>query len=139
MKRSVNCQRCGGSGNYLHHGTCFRCDGAGLDPTETELVFAADWTPDEINAFYDAKLKQAEARRVKREAKKALSAPDYLTANIKRSESIQIVIDYISDMESKGETVDEYFTNIIQYASERILDDFVISYLETKTNELLAA
>jgi hypothetical protein len=136
IKRSTACQRCAGSGNYLHHGTCFRCDGAGMDPKETELVFGSDWTLDDINAFYDAKLEQAEARRLKREAKNALVARDYLIANMEQSASFQIVIDYIADMNSKGQTVDEYFTNIIRYASERLLKSFVISRLETNVAEL---
>lgn len=26
------CHRCGGTGQYLFHGTCFRCEGSGVEP-----------------------------------------------------------------------------------------------------------
>jgi hypothetical protein len=31
-RRAKACTRCGGSGMYGHHGSCFRCNGIGVDP-----------------------------------------------------------------------------------------------------------
>ena len=29
-KNQVHCGRCGGTGNYLHYGTCYSCSGSGV-------------------------------------------------------------------------------------------------------------
>lgn len=41
----VDCPRCGGSGQFLHHGTCFRCNGSGkayLSQPEVNEVVTGD-------------------------------------------------------------------------------------------------
>lgn len=136
VKRPVACERCGGAGNYLHFGTCFRCGGMGSDPTRKELVFADDWSAEEIEAFYSKKMEQAEARRLKREEKIAAAAPQNLAANIEQSASVQILIDYVERMEAAGFIVATIHRDLVENASRRILSESQISYLEDLVSQI---
>jgi hypothetical protein len=129
VKRPVACERCGGAGNYLHFGTCFRCGGNGSDPTAKELVFANDWSAEDIEAFYSKKMEQAEARRLKREEKIAAAAPATFASNIEQAPSLQILIDYVERMEAAGFGSPMIYRDLIENASRRILSDSQISYI----------
>jgi hypothetical protein len=41
---TVECSKCGGSGEYLHFGKCFRCNGTGRHAPFSEQKVTAWWT-----------------------------------------------------------------------------------------------
>ena len=82
-KGALPCHRCGGDGIWgaytengrkMGGGTCFRCHGNGIDPTDKTWVFPADWTEAQRDEFLAKKAEQNDARREKAQAKREAKA-----------------------------------------------------------------
>lgn len=66
VDRRQPCSRCGGSGVYRPFGTCYRCSGAGTDPTLAKVwAFPHDWSDDQI-ATWIADKEEADRRATER-------------------------------------------------------------------------
>lgn len=67
---AAKCSRCYGTGQYAHYGVCYRCGGARVDPTAKDWVFPAEWSDEQVEAWWKSRREASEKRAEKRAEKR---------------------------------------------------------------------
>ena len=76
------CDRCGGSGIFYIHGTCYRCGGCGVDPTYRQWAYPAAWTDEQCQAHVDLLNARNAASRERAAAKRQAKADAVYASNV---------------------------------------------------------
>jgi len=91
--RRCPCSRCGGSGIFYIHGTCFRCGGSRVDPTYLTWAYPAAWTDEQCQAHVDSLNAKNAAARDRAAAKKKAKTDAIYSANVARCPALARLTD----------------------------------------------
>jgi hypothetical protein len=91
--RRCPCSRCGGSGIFYIHGTCFRCGGSRVDPTYLTWAYPAAWTDEQCQAHVDSLNAKNAAARDRAAAKKKAKTDAIYSANVARCPALARLAD----------------------------------------------
>jgi hypothetical protein len=116
------CDRCGGSGIFYIHGTCYRCGGNGVDPTYRTWAYPAAWTDEQCQAHVDLLNARNAASRDRAAAKRQAKADAIHTANVERCPALARLADYEFRQQFDGFVIDIRSKSFSFALSDRQLD-----------------
>jgi hypothetical protein len=100
------CDRCGGSGIFYIHGTCYRCGGNGVDPTYKTWAYPVAWTDEQCQAHVDTLNARNAASRDRAAAKKKAKEDAIYAANVERCPALARLADYEFRQQFDGFVID---------------------------------
>jgi hypothetical protein len=116
------CDRCGGSGIFYIHGTCYRCGGNGVDPTYRTWAYPAAWTDEQCQAHVDLLNARNAASRDRAAAKRQAKTDAIHAANVERCPALARLADYEFRQQFDGFVIDIRAKSFTFALSDRQLD-----------------
>lgn len=117
----ATCRRCGGAGGYVGWPgfTCFRCGGIGMDRTDRDWGFPADWTDQEIAEWIEAREARLQVARDKAQAKRDAKAESIWQGNL----ATFPILGVARTMQAEGEMDSGFVADILGKAHRFIITE----------------